>query len=91
MVAAIAIIHGAPDGKYYLSLEATDEVDLAIARLMNTTGTRILREASSFETNEEGNRVVTFDITGLGTEDPDPTRACCHLPRKRKSAYKRSR
>ena len=41
---------------------------MAIARLMNTTGTRILREASSFETNEEGNRVVTFDITGLGTE-----------------------
>ena len=56
------------DGKYYLSLEATDEVDLAVARLMNTTGTRILREASSFETNEEGHRVVTFDITGLGTE-----------------------
>ncbi|MFR1561704.1 MAG: S8 family serine peptidase [Oscillospiraceae bacterium] len=56
------------DGKYYLSLEVTDEVDLAVARLMNTTGTRILREASSFETNEEGNRVVTFDITGLGTE-----------------------
>ena len=48
------------DGKYYLSLEVTDEVDLAVARLMNTTGTRILREASSFETNEEGNRVVTF-------------------------------
>ncbi len=43
-------------------------MDLAVARLMNTTGTRILREASSFETNEEGHRVVTFDITGLGTE-----------------------
>ena len=56
------------NGKYYLTVEVADEVDLAIARLMNTTGTRILREASSFETNAEGNCVVTFDITGLGTE-----------------------
>ena len=35
------------DGKYYLSLEVTDEVDLAVARLMNTTGTRILRKSFS--------------------------------------------
>ena len=56
------------DGSHFVTIEASDEVNLALAQLMNTTGTRVVGEAISFETNEAGNRVMTFDITGMGTE-----------------------
>ena len=56
------------DGTHYLTVEATDEVDLAFAQLTNATGTRVFGEAVSFGTTEEGNKTATFDITGMGTE-----------------------
>ena len=56
------------DGSHCLTIVASDEVDLALAQLMNVNGTRVLGEAISFETDENGNKVMTFDITGKGTE-----------------------
>ena len=56
------------DGRHYLTVEMTDEVDVAFVQLTNATGTRVLGEAVEYETAENGTLTAEFDITGLGTE-----------------------
>ncbi len=56
------------DGTHKLTIVVADEVDVALAELMNATGSRVLDDATTFETDENGNKVMTFDITGKGTE-----------------------
>ena len=56
------------NGEPLLVVEAQDNVNLAYAALTNATGTRYLSTVSQFETNENGNLEMVFDVSNLGTE-----------------------
>ena len=56
------------DCSHWLTIEASDEVDIAFMQLTNPGGTRALGEAAEFVTTEDGTKLASFDITDLGTE-----------------------